>query len=150
MACRPFLTMVRMRTRRTRWVTRARRSRVAGSGIQTAGKRPAVRTLARNSAASARLAEAEFGTLRRAKLAAWYLADEPGWQNTDVRDGYTREDYRERLVDAIDDIDPGLPTLLLEGLGPEWRDDQSLRELLLDLYYLRSARAFEWGKHLKT
>src|SRR3989442_1666912 len=39
MACRPFLTMVRMRTRRMRCVSRARRSRVAGSGTQTVGKR---------------------------------------------------------------------------------------------------------------
>ena len=39
MACKPFCTMVRIRTRRMRWVTSARRSRVAGSGIQTVGNR---------------------------------------------------------------------------------------------------------------
>src|SRR5262249_43279619 len=36
---KPFFTIVRMRTRRTRWATSARRSRVSGSGIQTVGKR---------------------------------------------------------------------------------------------------------------
>ena len=38
-ACRPFLTIVRMRTSRSRCLMSARRSRVIGSGIQTPGKR---------------------------------------------------------------------------------------------------------------
>jgi hypothetical protein len=38
-ACSPFLSMVWIRTRRRRWVSSARRSRVAGSGTQTVGNR---------------------------------------------------------------------------------------------------------------
>src|SRR5262245_57096348 len=38
MACSPLLTMVRIRTSRTGWATRARKSRVVGSGIHHRGK----------------------------------------------------------------------------------------------------------------
>src|SRR5262249_39489808 len=39
--------MVRIRTRRTRWATRARRSRVSGSGTHTLGKRSCLRRSSR-------------------------------------------------------------------------------------------------------
>lgn len=94
------------------------------------------------------LKRAPFGILRRAKIAAWYLRDESGWVDetgraVERRDDYTREEHRERFWRAIGNIDPGL-MLRLRGKARVPDHEAQVHELVLDLYYFRSARVFSW------
>ena len=74
----------------------------------------------------------DFGSLRRAKVAAWYLLDlppdDPSWA-----------EYEEQFRDAVAAIHPRLP----ERLGVESAVSKEAAELILDLYYFRSAEAID-------
>lgn len=93
------------------------------------------------------LFEVNLGLLRRAKVAAWILLDHIGWP-VDVPDarrgGLTRDEYEAELIRALEEIDGDLAQdFLSDGRLPE-----SLKWLILDIYYFRSAtvlneRAYE-------
>lgn len=92
------------------------------------------------------LLEVDFGMLRRAKLAAWYLLDRIGWPEDAGarRGGFTREEYEAELTRALREIDPALAYDFTE----KGKVSESLITLILDLYYFRSAsvvhvRAYE-------
>jgi hypothetical protein len=86
------------------------------------------------------LMEASFGTLRRAKVAAWHLLDHRGW-TTERRNGLTRDDYEAEFLRAMHDIDEKLVTDFVREDGTF---DPRLHALLLDFYYFRSAEVLEW------
>jgi predicted acylesterase/phospholipase RssA len=87
------------------------------------------------------LAEAELGRLREAKLAAWYLRDglrrEPP-----VSGGYTRDQHVERFWAALRGIQDALGALQTRFSGGALDD---FAELVIDVYYFRSAEAFSWA-----
>jgi predicted acylesterase/phospholipase RssA len=99
--------------------------------------------------ASRRLATAEFGVLRRAKLAAWYLR-EGARKQPPVLGGLSAEQHVSSLWSAIEDVDAPLAERLKKA-APAQGGAGELAELLLDLFYFRSALAFSWtaGKAVK-
>ncbi|MBI2069564.1 MAG: patatin-like phospholipase family protein [Elusimicrobia bacterium] len=94
--------------------------------------------------ASRHLALSKFSHLRRAKLAAWYLQDEGGWDEVDRRDGFTHHEHRDRLWNALKDIDASMAEKLEGQMAEISNFLHSLYRFLLDLYYFRSAEAFAW------
>ena len=94
-----------------------------------------------------RLVTAEFDTLRRAKLAAWYLRD-GARKDPPVTGGATAIQHTERLWTAIEDVDGPLVERLKKAV-PAGEDGLTpVAELALDLFFLRSAVAFAWtAKH---
>ncbi|GEM_PF-4659017 len=107
-------------------------------------KSPVVQYLAKDARLSRMLWNAEFAHLRRAKLAAWYLCDEPDWKNRTHRGGYTREQHEDRFWDAIKDVDVDLKSCLKEKANGDSRWAKEFQQFVLVLYYLRSAEAFAW------
>ena len=90
-----------------------------------------------------RLVTAEFDTLRRAKLAAWYLRD-GARKDPPVTGGATAIQHTERLWAAIEDADVRLVERLKKAV-PAGEDGLTpVAELALDLFFLRSAVAFAW------
>ena len=94
--------------------------------------------------ATRRLATADFGPLRRAKIAAWYLTDGVR-REPPVTGGATPEQHATRLWGAIEDIDVPLAARLRKAAPTEGQGLAEIAELAIDLFYLRSARAFGWG-----
>lgn len=94
--------------------------------------------------AARRLAAADFGPLRRAKVAAWYLTD-GARRDPPVTGGVMREQHATRLWDAIEDIDVPLAARLKKAAPTEGQGLAELAELAIDLFYFRSARAFGWS-----
>lgn len=104
---------------------------------------------------SRKLMRAQFGLLRRAKLAAWYLLDgDWGWnkapEQPHARGGYTREEHFARFWQSLELIDKDL-TYLRPDDSEFARDPEAHKKALVDLlqfvlclYYLRSARVFAW------
>ncbi len=93
--------------------------------------------------ASRRLATAEFRLIRRAKLAAWYLRD-GSRRDPPVTGALTPEAHARRLWTAVVDVDVPLAQRLLNASPTQGRGVSELAEFALDLFYLRSARAFAW------
>jgi predicted acylesterase/phospholipase RssA len=87
---------------------------------------------------SKKLAFAPFAALRRLKVSAWWLAQMPT-NASPPRGGRTRDQWLDEFWDAMDDIDLDLSNGLQKKFG---RDDPGLRELIMDLYFFRSAIAF--------
>ncbi|MBI2822085.1 MAG: patatin-like phospholipase family protein [Acidobacteria bacterium] len=121
-----------------------RTEKVWGRLERTQPHSPVVAFLRGDWDASRRLAAAEFGTLRRVKLSAWYLQDAEGWKEQDLRDGSTREEHEDWLWNAVEDIDVPMADRLRARFGPGTPDRAAFFEFVLDLYYTRSAEAFAW------
>jgi predicted acylesterase/phospholipase RssA len=123
------------------WV--AARAGAPWKGVSSRGALPAtVFALEEHGTALLRtLAESAIGLLRDAKLAAWYLRDgltrEPP-----VSGGYSREDHVDRLWGALRRMQDGLGALRTRFTGAALDD---LAELILDVYYFRSAEQFGWA-----
>jgi predicted acylesterase/phospholipase RssA len=87
------------------------------------------------------LAGAEIGVLREAKLAAWYLRDGLR-RDPPATGGYSREQHVDRLWMALRRIQDGLGALRSRFSSAAQED---FAELLLDVYYFRSAEQFGWA-----
>lgn len=86
-----------------------------------------------------RLLDVELGMLRRAKVAAWYLLDEPNWpaDRAATRGGFTRDEYEVTFARALNEIDPRLD-------APFQINEKAILHLVLDFYYFRSAEIVDW------
>ncbi len=116
----------------------------AKSGEGTIGNitSAAAQCFAHNREMQQRLLACELGALRAAKVHAWYLLDEDGWNSSPERGGYTRDRHQELFVLALRNIDPRMPKAL--GVNAESVSADMLR-LILDFYYLRSAEMIDWS-----
>lgn len=118
----------------------ARRAQPGGGREHAATFRSAaVRHLLHAWEDSARFLEVLPGTLRVAKLAAWYVLDGAGWQigsraSSQQRGGFTLAEHRERFWLAMRDID-AVMAARLRGTG----DETDWMEFVVELYYFRVA-----------
>ena len=76
----------------------------------------------------------DFSTLRRAKIAAWYLLDRPEERQ--------REHYEAQFWEALGAVHGDLKAFLANGRSAVPDD---VAQLVLDLYYFRSAEALDWN-----
>lgn len=81
---------------------------------------------------------ADFGSLRKAKLAAWFYQRGPNW-NPPVTAGIPPSEQLDRFWAAIKEIDKGLGEVLHASTMSDGRMLSDLLEFVLELYYLRSA-----------
>ncbi len=93
-----------------------------------------------------RLAEANFGSLRQAKLPAWYLT-EGVTRQPPVDGGLTPDQHRARFWEALRAIDDEMTAQFqaaAKEATPAGRDTpdlcQKLMDLVVELYYLRTAQ----------
>jgi predicted acylesterase/phospholipase RssA len=87
------------------------------------------------------LAAAQPGLLRDAKIAAWYLRDGLH-RDPPVSGGYTRDQHVERFWGALRGIQEALGGLRARFSGQALDD---FAELVIDVYYFRSAESFGWA-----
>lgn len=86
------------------------------------------------------LMECDFGLLRRAKIAAWFLLDEVGWARTALRGGRTWHEYHNDFWRALRAIDE--PVAVEFEAKPE--SLARVAAFVIDLYYLRTAEVIDW------
>lgn len=80
-----------------------------------------------------RLPGGEFGRLRLAKLAAWYL------RHPEVKGGFSKTWFEERFWSNLEDIDEELTERLKEAATNHPPVYDLLLDFVLELYYFRSA-----------
>jgi hypothetical protein len=105
----------------------------------------AVRHLLHSWEDSVRFLEVPPGTLRAAKLAAWYVLDRAGWDTGapatgQKRGGFTLAEHRDRFWLAMRDIDAVMAANLRRA-----GDEADWMEFVLELYYLRVAENLSPG-----
>lgn len=112
-----------------------------GAGLTGENSRP-IRFLNTHREALRRLLTCDFGTLRRAKVAAWYLLDEPFWpaDQDATRAGFTRSQWSMKLQRALADIHRDL----LQLYSLQRKRDPEVLKLIVDFYYFRSAETVGW------
>ncbi|HMB71070.1 MAG TPA: patatin-like phospholipase family protein, partial [bacterium] len=95
--------------------------------------------LANNPFLGDRLAAAGPGALRRAKITAWYLRNQNYRERAKGAGQSTPDELEREFRGALEDLDANLAEAIRS------LDVASLADLVLDLYYLRSAESLAWG-----